>query len=100
MDITNLKFLFYGYSAAWIIITAFVLLLVRRGRRIDRELARLKSLVENREKLGVNMNRRNVLKSVAAAGLAGLVTPREQKAQQAVEKAVRGRLRRRSKTFR
>ncbi len=36
------------------------------------------------------MKRRNVLKSIAAAGLAGLVTPREQRAQQAVEKAVRG----------
>jgi mannonate dehydratase len=36
------------------------------------------------------MNRRNLFKSIAAAGLAGLVTPREQKAQQAVEKAVRG----------
>jgi CcmD family protein len=50
MDITNLKFLFYGYSAAWIIITAFVLMLVSRGRKIDRELARLKSLVEDRDK--------------------------------------------------
>ena len=50
MDITNLKFLFYGYSAAWIIITAFVLLLVSRGRRIDRELARLRALVENKER--------------------------------------------------
>jgi len=50
MDITNLKFLFYGYSAAWIVITAFVLLLVGRGRKIDRELARLKSLVEDRER--------------------------------------------------
>ena len=48
MDITNLKFLFYGYSAAWIIVIAFVLLLVSRGRRIDRELTRLKSLVEDR----------------------------------------------------
>lgn len=48
MDITNLHFLFYGYSAAWIIITAFVLWLVRRGRRIDRELARLRALVEDR----------------------------------------------------
>jgi CcmD family protein len=48
--ITNLRFLFYGYSAGWIIITAFVLLLVNRGRRIDRELARLKALVEDREK--------------------------------------------------
>jgi CcmD family protein len=50
MDITNLKFLFYGYSAGWIIITAFVLLLVSRGRRIDRELARLRALVENKER--------------------------------------------------
>jgi CcmD family protein len=50
MDVTNLTFLFYGYSAAWIIVTAFVLLLVRRGRRIDRELSRLRSLVEDKEK--------------------------------------------------
>ena len=49
MDITNLTFLFYGYSAAWIIITAFVFLLVSRGRRIDRELARLKSLVADKD---------------------------------------------------
>ena len=50
MDNTNLTYLFYGYSAAWIVITAFVLLLVSRGRKIDRELARLKSLVEDRER--------------------------------------------------
>ena len=50
MDITNLRFLFYGYSAAWIVVTAFVLLLVRRGQRIDRELSRLKSLVEDKER--------------------------------------------------
>jgi CcmD family protein len=50
MDVTNLRFLFYGYSAAWIIVTVFVLLLVSRGRKIDRELARLKSLVEDKER--------------------------------------------------
>lgn len=50
MDITNLRFLFYGYSAAWIIVILFVLLLVRRGRRIDRELSRLKALVEDKER--------------------------------------------------
>jgi CcmD family protein len=49
MDITNLTFLFYGYSAAWLVITAFVILLVSRSRKIDRELARLKSLVDDRE---------------------------------------------------
>jgi CcmD family protein len=50
VDITNLHFLFYGYSAAWIIVIGFVFLLVQRGRRIDRELNRLKSLVEDKEK--------------------------------------------------
>ena len=50
MDVTNLTFLFYGYSAAWIIVILFVLLMVRRGQRIDRELSRLKSLIEDKEK--------------------------------------------------
>jgi CcmD family protein len=50
MDVTNLTYLFYAYSAAWIIITIFVLMLVSRGRKIDRELARLKALVEDKER--------------------------------------------------
>ena len=50
MDVTNLTFLFYGYSAAWIVITGFVLMLVARGRKIDRELSRLKALVEDKQK--------------------------------------------------
>lgn len=49
VDITNLHFLFYGYSAAWLIMIGFVFLLVQRSRRIDRELRRLKSLVEDKE---------------------------------------------------
>jgi CcmD family protein len=49
VDITNLHFLFFGYSAAWIIMIGFVFLLVQRGRRIDRELTRLKSLVDDKE---------------------------------------------------
>lgn len=50
MDITNLHFLFYGYSAAFLILFGFVLMLVSRGRKIDRELSRLKSLLEEKEK--------------------------------------------------
>jgi CcmD family protein len=50
MDITNLHFLFLGYSAAFVILLGFVLMLVSRGRKIDRELARLKSLVDEKEK--------------------------------------------------
>jgi CcmD family protein len=50
VDITNLHFLFFGYSAAWIIVIGFVFLLLKRSQRIDRELNRLKSLVEDKEK--------------------------------------------------
>jgi CcmD family protein len=50
VDITNVHFLFFGYSAAWLIMIGFVFLLVRRSRRIDNELRRLKSLVEDKEK--------------------------------------------------
>jgi len=50
IDITNLHFLFFGYSAAWLIMIGFVFLLVKRSRRIDRELSRLKSLVEDKER--------------------------------------------------
>lgn len=50
MDTINESFLFYGYAAAWIIVFAFILMLVRRGHRIDHELARLKSLIEEKEK--------------------------------------------------
>lgn len=50
VDITNLRFLFFGYSAAWLIMIGFVFVLVSRSRRIDRELRRLRSLVEDQEK--------------------------------------------------
>ncbi|HWF11520.1 MAG TPA: CcmD family protein [Bryobacteraceae bacterium] len=49
IDITNLHFLFFGYSAAWIIMIGFVFLLVKRSRRIDSELRRLKALVEDKQ---------------------------------------------------
>ena len=50
VDITNVHFLFFGYSAAWLIMVGFVFLLVRRSRRIDRELSRLKSLVQDKDR--------------------------------------------------
>ena len=50
VDISNVHFLFFGYSAAWLIMIGFVFLLVGRSRRIDRELRRLKSLIEDKDK--------------------------------------------------
>ncbi len=47
MDLINLRFLFYGYTAGFLIIFGFILILVSRGRKIDKELTRLKSLVED-----------------------------------------------------
>ncbi len=49
MDQINLRFLFYGYSAAWLIVIAYVILLVRRGQKMDKELTRLKNLVDERK---------------------------------------------------
>jgi CcmD family protein len=46
----NQEFLYYGYAAGWLILLGFIVILVRRGQRIDRELERLKSLVEEKEK--------------------------------------------------
>jgi len=50
MDVISQTFLFYGYTAAWIIVFGFVIILVRRGQRIDRELTRLKSLVDDKSR--------------------------------------------------
>ncbi len=47
MDTRNFTYLVYGYSAAWLIVIGFVFLLVSRSRKIDRELARLRSLVDD-----------------------------------------------------
>ena len=49
MDATNVKFLFMGYTAAWVIILIFVILLVRRGQKLTAELQRLRALVENKD---------------------------------------------------
>ncbi len=46
----NLDFLYYGYAAAWIIVFGFIFMLVRRGHKIDHEISRLKSQLEEKEK--------------------------------------------------
>ena len=45
----NLDFLYYGYAAAWIIVLGFIFILVKRGQKIDREIARLKSQLDEKE---------------------------------------------------
>ncbi len=50
MDSRNFLFMFYGFLAAWLILVAYVVLLVSRERRIRRELDSLKHMLEDRER--------------------------------------------------
>lgn len=46
MDSRNLGFMFYGFTAAWLIVFVYVLTLLRRGSRIRAELKRHAALSE------------------------------------------------------
>ncbi len=45
MDTRNFTFMFYGFAAAWLIVTLYVISLARRGSRLKRELENVKQLV-------------------------------------------------------
>ena len=50
MDSRNFTFMFYGFLAVWLILTAYVMSLVSREHRIQRELKNLRGMLEHREK--------------------------------------------------
>ena len=50
MDTRNFTFLCYGLVAAWLILCAYVVTLAARERKLQRELERLRLLVENQER--------------------------------------------------
>lgn len=43
---TNFEYLFYGFLAAWLIVAIYVVLLGMRERKLDRELDRVRRMVE------------------------------------------------------
>jgi sensor c-di-GMP phosphodiesterase-like protein len=45
----NFVFMFYGLLTAWLVLLAFVLLLVSRERKLQRELERLRHMLEDKE---------------------------------------------------
>lgn len=45
MDSRNFTFMFYGFTAAWLIVLAYVIILARRGARLRKELEDVKQLV-------------------------------------------------------
>jgi CcmD family protein len=46
----NFQFLSYGFAAAWIVLTIYVLMMVGREGRLKREIANLKAMLEERQK--------------------------------------------------
>jgi CcmD family protein len=47
MDTRNFTYMFYGFSAAWLIVVIYVVLLAMRERRLYRELDRVRKMVES-----------------------------------------------------
>jgi len=45
----NFTFLFYGFTAAWLVIFIYVISIALRERKLGRELDRVKRMLEERE---------------------------------------------------
>ena len=48
MDTRNFDYMFYGFVAAWLIITVYVVSLAMREGRLRKELERVRKMVEKR----------------------------------------------------
>ena len=45
----NFRFLFYGLTSIWMALLVFVVMLAARGRRLGRELDRVRMMLEEKE---------------------------------------------------
>jgi CcmD family protein len=50
MDPRNLLYMFYGFTAAWLILVIYVVFLALRERKLKDELDRVRRMVEQSEK--------------------------------------------------
>ncbi len=50
MDARNFQYMFYGFSAAWVIIVIYALTLLGRERKMREEIGRLKNMLDDKEK--------------------------------------------------
>lgn len=50
MDAREFSFVLYGLGAVWVIVTAYVVFLAMRDRRLRDELDRVRRMVEDSEK--------------------------------------------------
>lgn len=46
MDQRNFLYMFYGFSAAWVVLVIYAVTLLSRERRIKDEIVRLKSMLD------------------------------------------------------
>jgi len=53
VEARNFQFLFYGLTAAWLIVIGYIFYLVSRDRKLSKELGRLKNLMSERENTGL-----------------------------------------------
>lgn len=49
MDERNFIFMFYGFAAVYLILAGYVILLVFRERKINKQLETVKKMLEDRE---------------------------------------------------
>jgi len=50
MDPRNFQYMFFGFSAAWVIIVLYALTLLSRERKMREEVTRLKNMLEEKER--------------------------------------------------
>ena len=50
MDSRNFQYMFYGFSAAWVLIVVYALSMLSRERKLRKEIARLKNMLEEKER--------------------------------------------------
>jgi CcmD family protein len=50
MDARNFTYMFYGFTAAWVIIVIYVITLVSREKRIRQQVDQLKRMLDSGEK--------------------------------------------------
>lgn len=50
VDQKNFEFMFYGFSAAWVIVVIYVMTIAAREKSLRGELDRVKRMIEERRK--------------------------------------------------
>jgi CcmD family protein len=50
MDARNFQYMFYGFSAAWVMIVIYAFSMLARERKIKAEIDRLKSMMAEKER--------------------------------------------------